>query len=188
VNTCPKCNSTLPDWVQQCQFCGSAVMPKASPNRYDAPRRSNYAYGIAPWVWVTYYTISGWFVLSGLYTLTTSVIGLVQFNARTANMADAPFMPPVHALGFVFYVMMALALAGISVGVGLLLQNDFMKGIANYYCMLMALGGIYSFFVAMALPIHNFTRIILISRSGLDIVCGLLMLYLIFETNDNSGF
>lgn len=181
MKTCPKCNSTLPDWAQQCQFCGSAVAAVASPDRYAPQKKSNYAYGIAPWVWVAYYTIAGWFVLSGLYALTISAVRLVRFNDETAGT-------PFQTLNWIFYLGMAWALIGIGAGIGLLLQNDFVKALANYFCVATAIFAFFSFFRWMGVTPSSFTRTLNISWSAVDMVSGLLMLYLIFETNDNSGF
>ena len=187
MNTCPSCKSTLPDWVQQCQFCGAAVTPVATARR-DAPvKKSNYMFGIAKWVWVTYYTIAGWFVAHGLFNLTVYAVAAMRFNATAEPDSPNSILMPVHAMNAIFFLLIALALAAVLVGVGLLFQNDFVKSIANWYCALMALGGIYGLCMAMALP-SGAGRVVAMTLSTLDIICGLMMIYCILETNEQSAF
>jgi hypothetical protein len=177
----------LPDWAQKCQFCGAAVTPVAIARRDAPPKKSNYMFGIAKWVWVTYYTIAGWFVAHGLFNLSVYAIAAARFNATATPDSPNSIFMPVHAVNAMFFLLIALALAAVVVGAGLLLQNDFIKGIANWYCALMALNGIYGVFWAIAMPIGA-GRVVAVALSSLDIVCGLMMIYCILETNEQSAF
>jgi hypothetical protein len=183
MNSCPKCNSTLPDWAQQCQFCGTAVTPVARPTRDAGPAKSNYAFGIAKWVWVAYYSIAGYFAASGLASVIISAISIAQFNS------DVPEGSALRVMGFGLFVGLGVALLGVGIGVGLLFQSDFARGFANIYCCLLALFGMWQSMLKIGLwaglgPIDKLFGVWAI----LDTVSGLLMLYLIYETNDNSGF
>jgi hypothetical protein len=183
LNACPKCNSTLPDWAQQCQFCGTPVTPVARTRQDQAPQRSNYAFGIAKWVWVAYFAIAGYFVVSGLASATLSAISIAQFNN------EIPEGSPLRAVGIPLFFGLGLAVLGIAVGVGLLFQNDFMKGLGNFYCGIIALFGGWNAMMGIGLwaALSPWSKVYCV-WSMFDVVCGLLMLYLIHETNDNSGF
>lgn len=174
--SCPKCNSSLPDWAQQCQFCGTETSKVARP--VVQQKKVNYAYGTAPWVWWAYYGISGWFVFSGLVSIIKSALELVSFNRQAAGTMFASF-------NVFFYVQMAIAGAAVVVGLGLILKSEMIRNIANWYFALMILSGLFGVLNSLSvMALLGTVGLLMLIQSGLNILLGGFMIYLIFETND----
>src|SRR5437773_422035 len=67
MTNCPKCNATLPDGSQSCQFCGT----QWAPVHGDAKRagRTSFHGGAPSWIWPAYYGIAGWWILNGAFAI-----------------------------------------------------------------------------------------------------------------------
>ena len=176
--TCPKCQSTLPDWATTCQFCQTDVGKVARPPAAVKPQRV-YGYGPAPWVWVTYYLIAGWWALSGLYDVVVGLTGIMH-----PPKADSMFAVDTSILG---YVMLILGAVTLVIGLGLILRIEIVRGIVNIFCWLRILGGarrgLISFALIIAWPVMGIITLVL---AIVDIVSGALMIYLIGETEKNA--
>src|ERR1044072_8274901 len=67
--TCPKCNATLPDWAQTCQFCQTDVKAVTRP---AAPvgAKPSLTNSLSPsWVPGAYYALCAFFIIEGAYDI-----------------------------------------------------------------------------------------------------------------------
>lgn len=118
--------------------------------------------------------------MSGLLNLTRGILGLIRFNQQTADN------PIVQSFGVFFYVSMAISLAAIVVGLGLIFKSDFIRSIANWYCALMLLFGALDAIQWLGLSaIVGTPAYLYMARALLDVICGGMMIYLIIETNES---
>lgn len=170
---CPKCSSSLPDWAQTCQFCGTDTKAVARPK--PAPGKARSApVGQPAWVWPAYYIVSGYFVVSGLVEV---VRALVMMNAKTNN-AEGAMVAQYSVIGLVVGVITVI------IGAGLLAKVEFIRGIVNFFCYLKILGGLCgiggSLFAGLFVgPAALFALLM----SVFDIATAVLMIFLIAETD-----
>ncbi len=114
--TCPKCKNTLPDWAQSCQFCHSDLKAVARP--VTVKKEVSYYGQMAKWVWPCYYAISGYIVfIAVVLAALTLLAGPLDIMSKIGLTIDALIL---------------------IVGLGLLVQNDFIRGIGMYFAAIAA--------------------------------------------------
>ena len=128
----------------------------------------------AGWIWPTYYIISGYFVLSGLWSIGET---LYAASAHRSG-AEAAGMGPVQGVMIIVGVLTAL------IGLGLLFKVELARGIVNVFCWIRIALGVLSLpaVIGMVVVFGPLGVIMLIS-SVVDIVTSALMIYLIGETD-----
>lgn len=156
--------------VATCQFCGedlrgAAPVQKRSifldPDNHDVVHTG----GRPKWVYPLYYTISGYFLVSGLVALILTLV-----NPNKSEFAN-----------ILMYVS-----AGISIvlGLGLLGKVEIIRGIVNFVCGLRVFFGLLNLPGALAgLLGSTFFGILGLIFAVLDIVLNGFMIYLIGETD-----
>jgi len=174
---CPKCQQSLPDWSQICQFCQtdlkSVPRPKGSDPNY-ARAQANFGQP-AKWIWPAYYIISIYWVISGARTL----IGAIMMSMATQHNI---FGEAVQRLDIVGMVVGALTLL---TGLGLAAKIEFFRGVVNVLCFLQILGnicGLASMIMIGSLILGPYV-IIGIVFQVLNIATAALMIYVIGETD-----
>jgi hypothetical protein len=164
---CPKCQATLPDGAERCQFCGATFTPAVSravgPD--DEPGRS------VPlqWVWPAYYGIAAWWIFNGLYSVVQTV-----WRGQAGS-----------AFGIVGIGIGALTAL---VGLGLILRVELARGIVNVLCFLQILDGAFgllgSFLMSFAFGLLGAIAMIM---SILQIALAVLMIFVIGETESRAA-
>jgi hypothetical protein len=159
--TCPKCQSTLPDWATTCQFCGTDVAKVARPAPVKTQKKV-YGYGPAPWVWVAYYLIGGWWVLSGGFHVFQAAIHPSIVSIITCIFAG-------------FQVLL---------GIGLILRIEAFRAVVHFFAWvwiaLRALDTLFGFGMIFFSPLIG---ILMVLWGLFDIVVAGLLIYLIGETD-----
>ena len=159
--TCPKCQSTLPDWATSCQFCGTDVGKVARPVAAPTQKRV-YGYAPAPWVWVTYYVIAAYWVLGDLLEIVKTCLDKSGPNP----------------------IVIVFAGVGALIGLGLICHVELARGIGNIYAWLKMLGGAWWVLVSFgAMLLYPPLGIALFLLGVFDIVSAGLLIYLIGETS-----
>jgi len=168
---CPKCNASLPDWAQKCQFCGTDTTKVARPV-VDRTKRKIAAFETPVWVNVAYYSIAGWFILSALISAAANVISI---NAAKSDSSGGDY------IGLVFCVIQIL------IALGLILKINIVRGIVNFFCALQIIKGILfglgAFPLMMISPVAG---ILWLLYQLFDIATAAFMIYLIGETDAGS--
>lgn len=159
--TCTKCSSSLPDWAQQCQFCGSDVRNAARVNNQPPARQfSSAAFVVPKGVWIAYYCISAYFVLSG--------IGQIMIGA----LAKEP-----NVIAMIFGGIMVV------LGLGLSARVELVRGIVNFVCGLNIIFGLLGLATTlMTLGFFGPIGFLFVIKGAIDILTNALMIYLIGET------
>lgn len=159
--TCPKCTASLPDWAQNCQFCGSDV--RAVQRTADqAPTRkfTSAAFEVPKWVWIAYYFICGYFVLSGLVGILTGLLG------QTQNV--------VSVIGGTISLIL---------GVGLAFRVELIRGIVNFVCGINIIFGLIGLAgTILSIALLGPLGVLLLIFRVFDLVTNGMMIYLIGET------
>lgn len=173
---CPKCQQSLPDWAQVCQFCQTDLKgvsrPKSTDPAYARPT-SNYGQPAA-WIWPTYYIISAYWIISGLKTLISAI--LLSMTAKENIFGES-----VKSLDVVGMVVGALTIA---TGIGLAAKIEFVRGIVNVLCFLQILGNICGLAsLIMIGSIFGPWVLIGVVFQVLNILTAALMIYIIGETD-----
>ena len=159
--TCPKCQSPLPDWATSCQFCGADVGKVARPGAVPTQKRASVG-GPARWVWVTYYLIAGYWVVSG---------GLEILKTCTDRSGPN-------------WVVIVFAGVSALLGVGLICQVEEARGISHICAWLKMLDGAGWTVVGLwGILWSPLLGIVLVIFGLLNVVTGGLMVYLIGETS-----
>jgi hypothetical protein len=164
---CPKCSATLPDGSGYCQFCQATFVPLDPVRKPVEKEEINFA-AMPPWVWPAYRGISIWWIVMGLYSVVSSLL--------TAGSAG----PNVFVI----------AMGGISaiVGIGLLAQIDFIRKLVNICCFLQILQGALGLLAIIISPhITGIFGLIMLVIQFVNIVCAVLMIYLIGETESKAA-
>lgn len=118
---CPKCQATLPDWAQQCQFCqtDTSKLAKAVPQSSTYPR-SNPNYGQTPkWLLPLYYFLSTLYVIEGAVYLAMGVSLLMSSKGS--------------AFGPLATIPIVVGGASLIIGVGLIAKVEAFRAIANFF-------------------------------------------------------
>lgn len=130
--TCPKCKNSLPDWAQTCQFCHTDLKGVARP--VAVKKETSYYGQMAKWVWPCYYAISGYIVL-------------IAIVLATLTLLSGP-------LGVISKIELAVYALILILGLGLLVQNDFIRGIGMYFA---AAAAVISLFQTAHIVMYNAT-------------------------------
>jgi len=177
--TCTGCHNTLPDWAQKCQFCGANVTkvarPVAAPSRGSVPLQPT-----AKWVWVVYFIIAIYWLVSGL-----TGIGTTIKDATTPR----ELLGMTYTPGFGLFQMLSIAWSTFTavVGAGLALRVEAARGVVNFFSFLkifFGVCGVVGGFLGsmMAGPLG----LIFVALFTLDIVIGALTIYTIGETERSA--
>jgi len=174
VISCPKCKSSLPDWVQQCQFCGADTTKVARPV-IQKTKPKIAAFETPLWVNIAYYSIAGWFILSALVSAATTVIAINSSSNRNSILGEPTAFSYV---GLVFCVIQVL------IGLGLILKIEIVRAIVNFFCaiqiLMSILGGLAAFPMMVLSPLAG---ILYLLYQIFNIATAGFMIYLIGETD-----
>jgi hypothetical protein len=140
MTNCPKCNATLPDGSQACQFCGNQWGP--APGTARSVGKKSHSGGTPGWIWPAYYGIAGWWILNGVYSVLAATVFAPKEGGGIGSM-----------IGLIIGAFTAL------VGLGLILRVEAARGIVNVICFIQILSGILDvimfFFIAPALGVFG---------------------------------
>ncbi|MFZ4506656.1 MAG: hypothetical protein ACOYON_03045 [Fimbriimonas sp.] len=159
---CPSCKQQLPEWAQTCQFCKADVSKIARPK--SSPKMG--ASGVPQSIWIAYYGIASYFVLTGLIRI---VITLVQAKGDLGS-----------------YGAVGLISAGISIiiGAGLIAKINFIRGIVNFCSALNALGAALGIFGSSLGGLFvGLYALLFVFLNVIDLATNVGMIYLIGETD-----
>jgi len=166
---CPNCKQSVPDWVQRCQFCQTELTNVARPIATKKPALVQ----AAAWIYPTYYTIAGYFVLSG-------ALEIIQ----TLYAANAHKGVEMHGMGPIQVVMIIIGAITSMIGLGLILKVEIVRGIVNIFCWLRIATSVLGLPAAVGLAlILGPIGIVALVMSIFDIITGGLMIYLLGETD-----
>lgn len=173
--TCPNCKKTLPDWAQNCQFCGSDLKSVARPFLAPVQGRARGSARTADWIWPAYYGICGWDILNGIYGI---IMGLQPHRAH--GLMPATSSNPFLIFFGVFEIIWGLALAA---------KIEIVRGITNILCFLSIAAGVlqlvgYALSTALV-PFFGGALVVVaaIFMTVFNIACSGLMIYLLGETD-----
>lgn len=170
--SCPKCSASLPDWAKTCQFCHADTTAVARPKPVASSRPVAFA-GPPQWVWGAYYAISVLYVVEGVDDIFMTFV-----NSHRKIMGEEIGIGPFGILSIVLGALTIL------IGLGLVLRIEFIRGIVNFFCGVQILLGILGFFGAVAAALFTGPfGILLMFLEVLRVVCGVMMIYLIGETD-----
>ncbi len=168
--TCPKCNQSLPDWAQTCQFCGSALTNVARP-KVEKERRSNLG-AIPGWVWALYYIVCVYWIADGTFAILNST-QVFTFQGQKFESTD--------------YFGIFFGAVRILIGLGLVLRLEFIRAYVNFVCFLNILGGLLGGWAGiMLMAVNGLFGAILVITNGLQVIMSGLMIWLIGETDRAS--
>ena len=125
--TCPNCRSTLPDWVQRCHKCNTDLSQEV---RTHTPRTEPGARSSKPEKrigWILYYVFSVLWIFDGARVI-IATLGFMKENGTGSPFASWGIIGTV------------IGVANVSIGVGLILRVEFLRGVANFLCGLNLLG------------------------------------------------
>lgn len=160
---CPNCKATLPDWVQQCQFCQAPTGHVLRP-RQNAPNVR--AFEVPAWIWACYYGIAGLITIESIIDIVTTLV-----HAK-------------HGLGFFDGVFLVFSAVECLVGVGLLLRLELVRSIVNIVCFAGILRHLFGFLTSFALMIvWPVVGVLLFVLNILFIIQYGFLIYLIGETD-----
>lgn len=169
--TCPKCNATLPDWAQTCQFCQADVKAVARPKPVVQQKR-----GITPaasWIWPSYYAMCAFFALEG-----AAGIAQVFMDSHTK------FMGQEMGLNAFSFVSIAINAFTILIGIGLALRVEIIRGIVNFFCGLRILFGLLGLAGSvMGTLFAGAIGFLFVLLNIVNIATAAFMIYLIGETD-----
>jgi hypothetical protein len=151
---CSRCKAALPDWAQVCQFCQTDVTSVARP----APEKKvDRGYRAANWVWTAYYLVAGWWLLGGLLQV------LLGFGI--IGEGSGPITGTVGA----FFMLM---------GLGLILNIDLIRGIANILAFLKIIFGLFDVVTSLlATAVLGPLGLLMTFLGLLDLISGIMIIY-----------
>ena len=162
---CPNCKNTLPDAFTLCQFCGADV--SKVPRAVAAPAQKTTSYQTANWVWVAYFGIAGYWLLGGAVDVFRGIQALSKTDFA--------------------YFGIAFGAATAFVAIGLMLRAELVRGLVNILCWLRILFGALGLWGALIGSIFiGPLAIVFAVFSAFDIASGMLMIYLIGETEKSA--
>jgi hypothetical protein len=182
---CPNCRATLPDWQKTCQFCQSDTASVIRPNAPGSQRNPN-AFSAPKWVWGAYYGLSVYWILDGAFDAGKGILQISQANAAaTAAKDDVTRM--MAQPSFVSYFMILIGTLSALFGIGLLLRNETVRGIVNFFAGLRIIFGLFGLLGSLigtlfAGPWGLFFMLLNI----ITIASAAMMIYLIGETDKYS--
>lgn len=164
---CPKCNNSLPDWSQTCQFCQTDLKGVARPKApQDKHQRSVFAPPV--WVWPTYYVV---FSIQLILNVIRVVMG-IQIKNAGANPEMGGFSPTFGQGMIVIFGLSAL------LSVGMLARVEIVRTITKIFAFISIafgmLGLIGSFLVSWPA----------VAQSVFGLLINAFIIYLIIETDD----
>lgn len=169
--TCPKCNATLPDWAQTCQFCQTDVKGVSRPKPVVQQKK-----GLTPaasWIWPTYYAMCALFVLEGAAGVAQVFIDSHQKILGQEMGIDA-----------FSYVRIAIEGFSILLGIGLALRVEIIRGIVNFFCGLRILFGLLGLAGSVVGTLFaGALGFVFVLLNVVNIATAALMIYLIGETD-----
>lgn len=164
---CPKCQNSLPDWAQSCQFCGGDVKKVARPVHVQTQAKIDKS----GWVWPAYYALAAYWMLSGVLNIGQSIW---------------PIIHPKGDLGsFVLYAYVGIAVGLLTflVGLGLVLHVEIARGIANFLAGLKIIFGLLGLAGSVLGTLFSGAfGLILVILNIVDIAAAAFAIYLIGET------
>jgi len=156
--------------MTSCQFCGAPLDNVARP--VPVARRKA---GPEPWILTLYMIVAGYWIFDGIKEL------ILAFRALASTTTLHP------ELNFISYILIAIGLFQLALGVGLLLKWEWARGVVNIFCWirilfaLMALAGVVmGGFIAG--PLFSLMTIFF---SVLDLVVAGTQIWLISETDES---
>jgi hypothetical protein len=176
VITCPKCNATLPDWAQTCQFCQADVKAVARPVAPAAPKQSLTASTSPGWVAGAYYALCVFFLLEGAYDI-----------LRAVMITQEKVMGSVVGWGFESFLGVIVGAFTCLIGLGLLLRVEFIRGIVNFFCGLRILFGLVGLLGSLGgVLLFGALGFLFLVMNVVDIATAAFMIYLIGETDKRA--
>jgi hypothetical protein len=173
VISCPKCNATLPDWAQTCQFCQTDVRSIARPKPVTTEPRRIQAFVTPQWIWGAYYGLCVLFILEGGYDIAQPFIASHQ-----------KFMGQEMGMGFFSYISIAFGAFTALLGIGLLLRAELARGIVNVVCGIRILLGLLGLFGSLGgTLIFGAFGLLMVVMNIVDIATAGFMIFLIGETD-----
>lgn len=170
---CPQCKATLPDWAKECQFCNADTSSVARSAGAD-PGRNVHAFEAPKWIWGAYYGLAGYYVLNGAW-------GMIQGALMLSSAQDKLVMSAFP------FILIAVGFIGLVLGLGLIVRNETVRGIMNFFCGVKILLGLLG--LAGSIFSALFTGplgIFLMFLNVLDIAVAGFMIYMIGETDKYS--
>lgn len=173
---CPKCNQSLPDWSQSCQFCGTDVKTVARPA--PVQKKVSQVFITPQWVWVAYYAIALWWILGGAYDVMDAMylfgkpLALLKLE-REVGVVSGP-----NIVGIVAGAVTCLF------GIGLALKIELIRGIVNFFAglkLLFALLGLAGSLLGMSFS--GALGLVFVIMNIIDIVTSGALIFLIGETD-----
>jgi tetratricopeptide (TPR) repeat protein len=127
---CRACKRLISEWTFVCPHCGERLRESA--------RSIEIANIKAPWQEVAYKIVAVLWILLGLFTVWQGYyeVRVAENEAIRDGYEAANVFTPLLA----YFVIVALIRIGI--GVGLLMENEFVQGIAKFICFLAILDGL----------------------------------------------
>jgi hypothetical protein len=163
---CPNCKNTLPNGFTRCQFCGTDVSNVPRPP--DAEKVVRTSFQVANWVWIAYFGIAGYWLLGGAIDVFRGIQALPK-------------------AGDIAYVGIAFGGATALVAIGLIMRAELVRGLVNILSFLRILDGALGLWGALLGSLYlGPIAIVFAIFSGLDVASGLLMIYLIGETDKGA--
>jgi hypothetical protein len=140
VIQCPNCKQTLPDWQQTCQFCKADTKAVARPvkQRYA---KSDQAFAVPKWVWTAYYGIAGYWIIESIFTILTT-LNTISENAAKAAAAKNEIEKMILEPSIWSYLPIAFAGITILFAIGLMIRNNTIRGIVNFFSAIKLLAGV----------------------------------------------
>lgn len=170
--TCPTCNKQVIAGVPTCQFCGSDLrgMAPAQAKRSVFIDRDSYdvvhSGGKPGWIYPAYYTVCGYYILSGLAAV---ILTVVQAKGD---------------MDMFTYAMIAIYSVSILIGIGLLAKIELVRGIVNIVSFFKILGDLRGILGALGIMmLSTGMGILLLVLNVFDLCASVLMIYLIGETD-----
>lgn len=122
--------------------------------------------GRPKWVVPAYYATCGWFILSGVIALVTTM---------TAKKVDLEFMRTVAII---------FSSVRILLGLGLIAKIEFVRGIVNFVCGISLIFGILGLLSSFgSIMIFGLLGVLVLIQNVIDIATNAAMIYLIGETD-----
>lgn len=165
---CPECNGRNPDWARICQTCGAVIEHVARPPGHRGP----VVAGETPkWVWVCYYLVSVYLIVTGALLVIQCV--KVLTGSESGQM-----------LGCLIYPFLAFGAVQVLCGLGLVFQMELARGVVNVVAGLTILRGLLGLVGSVVgAGIGGAEAIPGMVSSILDIALGGFLIYLIGETD-----
>lgn len=173
---CPKCQATLPDWAQTCQFCQTDVKSVPRPKAPLAPKASLTTSSAPSWVPGAYYALCAFFILEGSFNIFQAIMSTKEkFMGETIGWTAGTY------ISIVFGAFTAL------LGLGLLLRVELARGIVNFFCGLRILFGLAGLLGGLGgTLLFGPLGLIVVVMNIVDIVTAAFMIYLIGETDKRA--